>query len=594
MGIDDYTTPLKPASLQPLIDKCLVLAEGGDYSELVSEAFREAVKTLRKQDEDYYLFQVKPRLKKLKAAPITLSDLEKYTKPPKASKQRYKPLDEGEDSAPRQGKTDLFIQMVQQWASVFNDDSGRSYASFVAEILNPDTGEVSTHNETWALDSKPFRAKASKEFMKRFGMVAGEANVKEGCDILSAFADEVPRQAVYMRFAPIPDVGGIYVDLVNDVWEVVEITPQGWRVIPCSECKVKFRRVQHAKPLPRPVPASERKRSINDLWQHVNIQGQDSQLLTLAWLLEAMRVDTPYPVLELIAGQGSAKSTTQERLRALLDPNAVMLRTEPTSLRDLSISTVSNHIISLNNLSGLTTTQQDFMCSMSTGGGDATRRLYSNDDESTWDIKRPIIMNGINQLVTRPDLADRTINLDLPKIEYRDQSQLDSQWLEDYPQLTGALYDLMVRTLAFLPTVQITKLPRMGDFAKLGVAMCKALRLDKDFVALFNRNRDEVVLRGVESSPVALALLSLIDVRDKYEGTLSDLLNDLGNYAPKHFDKNHWVKSPRGLGELLKRLAPALKVSGIEVEELTRTTRGKPYRIYKIDLPTDTLLAPSV
>jgi hypothetical protein len=86
-----------------------------------------------------------------------------------------------------------------------------------------------------------------------------------------------------------------------------------------------------------------------------------------------------------------------------------------------------------------------------------------------------------------------------------------------------------------------------------------------------------------------LALLSLIDVRDKYEGTLSDLLNDLGNYAPKHFDKNHWVKSPRGLGELLKRLAPALKVGGIDVEELARTKQGKRYSIRTIDLPTDTL-----
>jgi hypothetical protein len=207
-------------------------------------------------------------------------------------------------------------------------------------------------------------------------------------------------------------------------------------------------------------------------------------------------------------------------------------------------------------------------------------------------------MNGINQLVTRPDLADRTINLDLPKIaEYRDQTQLDTQWLEDYPQLTGALYDLMVSTLAFLPTVQIAKLPRMGDFAKLGVAMCKALRLDKDFVALFNRNRDEVVLRGVESSPVALALLKLIQARDKFEGTLSDLLNDLSNYVPSHFDKNHWVKSPRGLGELLRRLAPALIVSGVHVEELKhpngdkkRSKEGIQWLIYKINLSTDTVV----
>ncbi|WP_308874115.1 bifunctional DNA primase/polymerase [Thiothrix subterranea] len=424
--------PDSGASPTSIIDTALTLAEEGDFSGILSTAFTDAVRKVRAQDNDYYLLKIKSRLKKLKAVPITLGDLDKLTAPPKQPKQRYtEQTDDSDGGQPRQGKADLFIEMVNRWANeLFMDESGRAYASFMLEPINPETGELMpAHRQVWALESKQFRGKASKEFRKRFGTVAGETAMKEALDIIAAEADESPRQPVYLRYAPIPDNGGVYVDLCSDLWEVVEITPQGWRVIPGADCKVKFRRAQNSKPLPTP----EHGGAIADFWQHVNIPGEDSRLLVLAWLLDAMRVNTHYPVLELIAGQGSAKSTTQERLRALIDPNTVSLRIEPRSNQDLSVSAISNHVISLNNLSHLSTATQDFMCSISTGGGDAARKLYTTDDEAAWDTKRPIVMNGINQLVTRPDLADRTICIELPKIEYVDDATLTAAWEQDYP-----------------------------------------------------------------------------------------------------------------------------------------------------------------
>ena len=129
----------------------------------------------------------------------------------------------------------------------------------------------------------------------------------------------------------------------------------------------------------------------------------------------------------------------------------------------------------------------------------------------------------------------------------------------------------------------------MGDFAKLGVAMVRALRLDVDFVDVFNKNRDEVVSRGVDASPVALALVDRVRSRGAYEGNAADLLFALEEFQPKHFDKAAWPKSPRGLGEMLRRLAPSLLVHGVEVETLPRDKSGNRYRISKIDKQSDTI-----
>ena len=589
--MSDLLTSSAGEGVSALIDKALDLAKSGDSSGVLSQPVIDALAKLREQDENYYMLHIKPVLKSLKTdPPITLGDIDKLTKPAKKAKQRYQPSsDEGGDSGQRQGKTELTIDLVTKVAQVFCDDAGKAFASFAVSRIDPVTAEaLPPHRETWALESKQFRGKISRMFLQEYGVVAGETAIKEAIEVLTVDAEDLPAIPVFLRYAPIPDdeTGGVYIDLANDNWEVVEVTKDGWRVIQSVDCKVKFRRVQHSRPLPTP----EREGSIDALWPHVNIQGSDNQLLVLGWLLESMRIETPYPVLELIAGQGAAKSTTQERIRDLIDPNAVPLRIEPRSNQDLSVSAIGNHVISLNNLSQLTKSTQDFMCSVSTGGGDATRRLHTTEDEAAWDTKRPIVMNGINQLVTRPDLADRTICMELHQIKsYVDEATLTAAWEQDYPKILGAMYDLLAGALRDLPTVKLDKLPRMGDFAKLGAAMCKALRNDQIFVDIFNDNRDRVVARGVESSPVALALVSFIRSERLFEGTTSELMLNISvdAYQPRYFDKQAWPKSPRGLGEILRRLAPSLKVYGIDVQQRAGRSRKTIYTIQLINLKSD-------
>ena len=93
----------------------------------------------------------------------------------------------------------------------------------------------------------------------------------------------------------------------------------------------------------------------------------------------------------------------------LVDPNLAPLRSLPREDRDLFIAANNGHVIVFDNVSGLPDWLSDSLCRLATGGGFATRQLYTDGDEVLFDAMRPIILNGIEDFVSRPDLADRTI-----------------------------------------------------------------------------------------------------------------------------------------------------------------------------------------
>jgi hypothetical protein len=96
-----------------------------------------------------------------------------------------------------------------------------------------------------------------------------------------------------------------------------------------------------------------------------------------------------------------------------LPPNVAADRRED---RDLFIAASNGHVLAFDNVSGLPAWISDTLCRLATGGGFAVRQLYSDQDEVLFDAARPVILNGIEDIVTRPDLADRALFLTLEPI----------------------------------------------------------------------------------------------------------------------------------------------------------------------------------
>ena len=150
-----------------------------------------------------------------------------------------------------------------------------------------------------------------------------------------------------------------------------------------------------------------------------NVANRNDFVLVVAWLLAALRHGGPYPLLAVSGEQGSAKTVFSKMLRGLIDPNAAPVRTSPREERDLFIAANNGHLLAFDNLSDLSPWMSDALCRLASGGSFAVRQLYTDRDEVLFQAARPIILNGIEDVITRPDLADRAIFLTLPHLAGR-------------------------------------------------------------------------------------------------------------------------------------------------------------------------------
>jgi len=141
---------------------------------------------------------------------------------------------------------------------------------------------------------------------------------------------------------------------------------------------------------------------IDELRPFVDVANDVHWVMIVAWIVAAFRPTGPYPVLVVNGEQGSAKSTVCRILWMLFDPNAAPLRSEPKEPRDLMIAATNAWCLMLENLSGVPAWLSDALCRIATGGGFATRKLYSDDEEKLFDAQRPVVLNGIPELATRP------------------------------------------------------------------------------------------------------------------------------------------------------------------------------------------------
>jgi hypothetical protein len=306
---------------------------------------------------------------------------------------------------------------------------------------------VDGHRETWPCKSKAFRRWLARRFYVQHEKAPGSQALQDAIGVLEGKAlfkgSEYP---VYTQLAE--HNGNIYLDLGNAPWEAVEITVDGWRIV--TDPPVKFRRARGMLPLPHPSTGG----SLDGLRPLINMDDDRQWMLLKAYLVQVLRPRGPYPVLVLHGEQGSAKSTTSRILRALIDPNTAALRSQPRDARDLIIAVNNEWILGLDNLSHLSPWLSHAICRLATGGGFATRELYTDANEALFEAQRPVILNGIEELATRGDLLDRAIITYLPAIaeeRRRPEAELRQAFDAKRPALLGALLDavsLALRTVS--------------------------------------------------------------------------------------------------------------------------------------------------
>jgi hypothetical protein len=457
----------------------------------------------------------------------------------------------GGSRAPKQA--DILIELAQE-TELFHAPDGTGFADL----------DIKGHRETWPIRAKGFRRWLARGFFEATGGAPNCEALQSALNVIEAKAHfDAPEHAVHIR------VGGLderlYLDLADEKWRAIEIDAQGWRVI--ENPPVRFRRAAGMKALPIPVSGG----SVNRLRPFLNVKSDADFVLVVACALAALRNRGPYPVLAFSGEQGSAKSTVSAMVRALTDPNTAPLRALPREDRDLFIAASNGHVLAFDNVSGLPAWISDTLCRLSTGGGFAVRQLYTDQDEVLFDAARPVILNGIEDIVTRPDLADRALFLTLEPISEEKRRPEQILWAEfekERPAILGALLDAVSHGLRTLPGTKLEKLPRMADFALWASACEGALQLPVTFSSAYCGNRDELIDSVIDADPVATALRELmLPPRTVWTGTASDLLEALtGGVGEAQRRAKTWPDSPRALSGRLRRAASFLRKIGIRLE----------------------------
>lgn len=455
-------------------------------------------------------------------------------------------------SEPKQ--TDILLELAAP-AEPFHAPDETAYADIAVE----------GHRQTWPVRSKRFLHWLTREFLNQTGGAPSIAALRSVLNVLEAKALEGPERRVYTRVGSVD--GRLYLDLCDKAWKVVEITKDGWKVI--DNPPLRFCRPTGMRPIPDPMPGG----SVDTLRRYLNLQSDADFVLVVAWALAVLRDRGPYPVLVLSGEHGSAKSSFTAILRELLDPRTPPFRAFPREDRDLFIAANNSHLLAFDNISSIPSWISDTLCRLATGGGFAVRRLYADLDEVLFDATRPLILNGIEDNVSRPDLADRAVMLNLgiiPDEHRRPEAELWRAFDADKPLILGALLDAVAEGLRRLPDVKLQKLPRMADFAMWAVACETAWRAPGTFLSAYDQNLYKAVEDVVEGDHVAAAVRTMMAKRatqTPWAGTATDLLDALAKIAGDSVVKSRdWPKSPRALSNSLRRVEPVLRKVGIEIE----------------------------
>jgi hypothetical protein len=442
-------------------------------------------------------------------------------------------------------------------AELWRDNRGEPYA----------TVQRDGHAEHFPVDGLAFKNWLLNTFMDMHGLRVPPATaLKEAITAIAARASRGPTHRTFVR---VGEHGGKnYLDLCNDKFEVVEYDADDWRIT--TNCPAKMLRYPSMEPLPHPVRGG----SIEEMRQY--IRGDDGTFkLVVAAEVTMLFPTGPYPPVDFAGEHGSTKTTAALVIERTIDPHTVTRRKKPKNEHDLLIAAERTHILAYDNFSTISDDLSDAFCRLATGGGDTTRTLYTNRDETLFYACKPLIINGIPDLINREDLADRAISRVLPPFKGKRLTEKKLHALIDKarPKFLGALLEGAVLAIRRAHEIELPEDgPRMADFAQRAIAAFPAFGwAESEFMQIWREHRATIAAKAVEGDHVGLAIRKLMDKAENgvWEGGADELLTVLGGlveYRVRQNAKAQWPTTTHHLTARMRRAAKALRDTGIDLE----------------------------
>jgi hypothetical protein len=204
-----------------------------------------------------------------------------------------------------------------------------------------------------------------------------------------------------------------------------------------------------------------------------NIQENSTRHLLKVYMISLVIPDIPHPMLQLHGEKGSTKSTLESFIKRIIDPSNPELLTIPYDRKEFVQQVSHNHTVYYDNTKVVPKWLPDEACKVVTGAGITKRKLYTDNEDVVYNFRRCIGFNGININLTESDALDRSILIELQRMKQEDrkpESKVISQFEEMLPHILGYIFDIIGKSIRIIDLINVSKLPRMADFALWGEA----------------------------------------------------------------------------------------------------------------------------
>jgi len=307
----------------------------------------------------------------------------------------------------------------------------------------------------------------------------------------------------------------------------MKVSAAGWSLE--TTPPVLFRYFPNLKPLPDPQQGGD----VRAIAGYANFKTNRDKRLFTAYKVTVPLPHVGRPILNAAGPMGSGKTTLARVVKRGWDPTAPeSVRYDP---RDILQKASHAFVLMFDNLSSLPDPAADTFCRLVTGEADSKRGLYTDDEDIIVELRRAVLLNGINVPTDRGNVLDRSLVVELKRIpdgERITEEELWERFEAEHPKLLGALFDVLSKEIALKPSIKLSRRPRLSDWGEYAAAVYEVMGWGAE---TFLKDWDEVVKvqnqATLDGSPVAQAVIKFMEDKDEYIGTSSELHGKLEGVA---------------------------------------------------------------
>ena len=333
-----------------------------------------------------------------------------------------------------------------------------------------------------------------------------------------------------------------------------------------------------------------------NLFNYVNVKNKPHQILLLSYLVALLDPEINKFMLYLQGVPGSAKSTSLRFLRSLIDPcidtsnvlsdgGLVNFKHSDTGIFQ---QTNIHYCLFYDDIAYFSKNDQKIMAKIITGIVDNQRELYTTNSQVLYDLKPCFALNGINLYITTGDLLERTLIIEIDRIDNDHDKRESDLWQEfqlDKSKLFGSLINTFHLALStkvnFNPDIRI----RMRDYANFMAKIAKVLGVNEsEFFDYLKKNITTQDDQAIEFSPVGRTFLELMKAKENYFGYSKDFFKLLKDNLPEDIKvgnrADEFPSSLAKFGQAFKKIIVNLSNKGFSIKK-THRENGSYYNITK-------------